>query len=203
MGIIARAEPHRVGCVGDSNTCGTGLTGRDTYPEQLSRLLARHQMAGSTFHVENFGKSGATAGATQGKFKSYAGTAVCKKTLAFAAHTYVVMLGTNDAANCQPGDAELGLKSLVLGFLNQGAKVILVLPPGAKGGRMRPNFAFIVHPAVRQVAAVCGLEAIEPDLSYREAYLRDHVHLSVHGAASVAQAIATCLLVVEVVVVSR
>ena len=73
--------------------------------------------------------------------------------------------------------------------------VVLVLPPGVKGGRMKSNFAAVVHPAVRQVAADCGVELIEPDLfASKEMYQADNVHLSREGASCLAQAVASCLL---------
>jgi lysophospholipase L1-like esterase len=178
--------------VGDSCTYGTGLCHSDTYPEQLKRLLAGQRRA---FHVCNFGKSGATAGATLGKFKTYSGTSACDRARAFAAHTYVVMLGTNDADNCEPQATEAGLTALVQLLKGQHSVVVLVLPPGVKGGRMKSNFAAVVHPAVRQVAADCGVELIEPDLfASKEMYQADNVHLSREGASCLAQAVASCLL---------
>ena len=149
------------------------------------------QILGSAYRVENFGKSGATAGETEGK--SYACAPAYTKALTFAAHTYVVMLGTNDAWHGEPHKTEAGLTTLIQRLQEVGS-VLLVMPPGIKGGRMTTNFADIVHPAIRKVAVACRIPLIEPLLlKSQEAYNPDRVHLSRAGARCLAEAVAKAL----------
>ncbi|CAK0826697.1 unnamed protein product, partial [Prorocentrum cordatum] len=65
------------------------------YPAQLQRLLEQSAGPGAC-RVRSFGLGGATAAATPGK-KCYAASQRCADAVGSAAHTYVVMLGTNDA----------------------------------------------------------------------------------------------------------
>ena len=95
--------------------------------------MSKHR-PGTTFRVENFGKSGATAGATIKKFHSYIETSKFAEACEFAPHICIVMLGTNDADNDEPEKAEAGLKALIshLEDTNAGTIIALVLPPGKK-----------------------------------------------------------------------
>ena len=65
------------------------------YPAQLQRVLDDAAGPG-VFQVRGFGKSGAMAAAAERK-KHYADTTQCDAAVAFQAHAYVMMLGTNDA----------------------------------------------------------------------------------------------------------
>ena len=68
--------------------------------------------------------------------------------------------------------------------------LLVVLPPGAKAGRLATNLRETVHPALRELAARGGAALIKPSLPTPAAYREDLVHLSLKGAAAVVSAVA-------------
>jgi lysophospholipase L1-like esterase len=81
----------KVACVGDSITEGTGLSDpqRESYPAQLAEML------GTGWHVENFGKKGATL--LQNGTSPYWNTNQFDRSHTYDPDIVVIMLGTNDA----------------------------------------------------------------------------------------------------------
>merc|ERR1712217_338663 len=104
------------------------------YPLRLQNILDRRDGRGS-YTVRSFGVSGACAAATHGR-KHYSSLVKFTEAVAFKAHTYVVMLGTNDAwhawgepVRAVPGICEL-LQSLAAQALSTGShepSILIVL----------------------------------------------------------------------------
>jgi len=95
-GVVASApvdvgafkEPIRVACVGDSITVGVGASKRNSYPDQLARML------GEKWVVKNFGVSGTTL--LKHGDRPYQQQAAFQKALASRPNVVVIKLGTND-----------------------------------------------------------------------------------------------------------
>ena len=87
----AKEGQIKVACVGDSITYGHGITDweENNYPAQLQKIL------GDTYHVANFGSSGACVNPDGDQ--PYIGREVYQNSLAYEADVLVFMLGTNDA----------------------------------------------------------------------------------------------------------
>eukprot|EP00927_Polykrikos_kofoidii_P051058 TRINITY_DN44871_c0_g1_i1.p1 TRINITY_DN44871_c0_g1~~TRINITY_DN44871_c0_g1_i1.p1 ORF type:complete len:220 (+),score=20.88 TRINITY_DN44871_c0_g1_i1:190-849(+) len=202
-------DPVRVACIGDSNTVGGGLGLSNRYPAQLQKLLDARIGPGA-YEVRAFGRNGATAAPTVGKCH-YQSTARCSEALRHGADVYAVMLGTNDAwhHNGEPDQVANGLAALMRllrqkspvhfpikasGSDDAQPQVLLVLPPGAKSGRLKTNLQNIVHPAVRNLATESGATLVEPRLHAEKSYRLDLVHLSLHGAKIVAAAVTDAIL---------
>ncbi|CAE7258457.1 axeA1 [Symbiodinium natans] len=194
--------PVRIACLGDSNTVGGGLGKTGSYPAQLQRHLNEEAGMG-TFVVKPFGVNGAVAVATPGK-KCYEHQQRCADAAAFAPHIFVVMLGTNDAWHRagepqKVGDSIMALldrleKARSPLPLNRRCPFFLVLPPGAKDGRLRDNLAQHVHPELRRVAKARADTTLVDVLVSSDGYRPDAVHLSKQGAGQVASSVATAIL---------
>ncbi|CAE7668952.1 axeA1 [Symbiodinium sp. CCMP2456] len=197
------SDPVRVACLGDSNTVGGGLGKTGAYPAQLQRQLDERAGAGA-FLVKPFGVNGAVAVDTPGK-KCYASQQRCKDAVGFSPHIIVVMLGTNDAWHRAGEPQKIGESMMTL--LDSLGKVktampssrkcrpfFLVLPPGAKAGRLRENLAKHVHPELRRVAETRVDTTLVDICLQPSGYRADAVHLSKDGAIEVARAVATSIL---------
>eukprot|EP00933_Yihiella_yeosuensis_P019714 TRINITY_DN15925_c0_g1_i1.p1 TRINITY_DN15925_c0_g1~~TRINITY_DN15925_c0_g1_i1.p1 ORF type:complete len:245 (-),score=51.81 TRINITY_DN15925_c0_g1_i1:69-803(-) len=219
-GVHATTVPGdaiRVACLGDSNTVGGGLGKTGAYPAQLQSMLDASSGRGM-FSVKGFGVNGATAADTQGK-KCYWKQERFKDACEFQAHIYVMMLGTNDAwhRTGEPGKVAEGIQYGILSILESFgplvtatelpgtakdiSRLLIVLPPGAKAGRLVENLSAIVHPSLRQfvqswrqtsapVPESLKPVLVEPSLPVESAYRPDMVHLTRAGAEAVAAAIA-------------
>ena len=106
----------RVACMGDSITRGNAshepgdqgthkphksdpkVTVRGNYPLQLQRLL------GDGWEVRNFGHGGRSVLSSNAYNTAYDKTAEFKAANQFAPTVVLLMLGTNDAKHCRPGD---------------------------------------------------------------------------------------------------
>jgi len=107
----------KVACLGDSNT-----TGEDSYPTRLKKILAvKHKTLQlcrprlgtcARCEVQGFGYRGAKAAADK---MQYCRQAIFRNALAWQAHIYIIMLGTNDAhqSKGQPKHVEKALEALV------------------------------------------------------------------------------------------
>ena len=171
MAEPAETRPIRVACVGASLTFGRGLANRreESYPAALQRLLdERH--GSDSFHVRNFGYSGATA--SRGGNEPYWRTPSFTAATRFEPDRVVVMLGTNDAQFANAASREtLGrdLADLVdhfraLGSPGSGAQVWLSDPPPAFPPVAEIDFAAlidVVRPTIRRVAEAMDVPLVD------------------------------------------
>merc|ERR1712154_673534 len=121
---------------------------------------------------------------------------VCKSSGCWCRHLL------NDAGH-QTGDpngVEEGLSTLVTALYDAAAaarmllpSVFLVLPPGAKTGRLNENLKQIVHPSIRRLAAARKVQLVDPRLPPADSYKTDMVHLTSKGARRVAQRLAASI----------
>merc|ERR1719203_2743822 len=104
--------------------------------------------------------------------------------------------------NGDPENVALGLSDLMAALSvaaetagRRAPAVFLVLPPGAKAGRLADGMKDVVHPAIRRLARAQGVNLVAPVLRPEcGAYKLDMVHLSAEGAAKVAHHVATAIL---------
>ncbi|CAE8635628.1 unnamed protein product, partial [Polarella glacialis] len=204
--------PLRVACLGDSNTVGCGLGRSGSYPSRLQKILDR-DVGDGLVQVRNFGVSGTTAVETPGK-KYYVDEEKFQRAMEFGPHYFVVMLGTNDAWHQagEPDKVADAIDSLLIELGRQGgrrgsaggsaagemASVLIVLPPGAKPGRLLENLKN-VHMDMRLRASTWTRDdpdtiLVDPELPVETSYRPDLVHLSAEGAETLALAVAKKLM---------
>lgn len=153
----------KIACVGDSITFGYGIAPQDrprySYPAILQRLL------GDDYRVANFGYNGATA--VPG-FDAYMDQFSYQLSLEFAASTYIIMLGTNDAQSCYWNAAEFqsSLTKLIKSYQNLPTtqRIYLMQPPVCYSqdlpGMQENINNKVVYQSVAQVADKFGLPVI-------------------------------------------
>jgi lysophospholipase L1-like esterase len=176
----------RIGCIGDSNTSGQGLNKGKTYPALLKSLL---RQTSSDTEVQNFGKSRATA--SRKSEQSYVKSSAFACALEYEADYWVVWLGTNDAKDGEAAaDVEAGLRHIIQRLRLLPCSKILLLTPGGNTARIRERLQGDLGEAVQKAAEKEGRCRIVDLYAASLGYQKDHIHLSIEGAASVASMVA-------------
>lgn len=195
----------KIACIGDSITWGFTILRRGaySYPAVLQRLLK------DKAQVANFGLNDSTA--SRESEMPYTKRPPFSKAKAFGADLALIMLGSNDTKKINWGEEKFreGYSYIVDTFLQQGARVYLMLPPavlnrielkeGVQIGRLEPKFLalnedilrFGVIPAIKDIAQeknlpVIDLHSLITDISL----FNDGIHPNKEGAALMANAIA-------------
>lgn len=193
-----RPDPRRtrVACVGDSITFGAGVfwtRRRDAYPAQLQRLL------GNEYQVMNYGFSGRTL-QDEGDLP-YRAEKLYQDSLACRAHTYLVMLGTNDAKpfNWDAARYEAQLEAFLAGYQKVGERVAALTPPSCfvpQGAEVvpyeiDPEAIAVAADTVRRVAKKLELPVVDlhEATAGRPELFEDGVHPLAQGNAVIAQAV--------------
>lgn len=154
----------KIACVGDSITFGYGIAPQNrqhySYPAILQDLL------GAQYQVANFGYNGATA--VPG-FDAYMDQFSYQLSQEFAAATYLIMLGTNDAQNVywNATTFQNSLTKLVNSYqeLSNTQRIYLMQPPACYSQDlpgMQPNINNqVVYQSVAEVAKQLDLPVID------------------------------------------
>lgn len=123
-------QVHKVICMGDSITYGTGVAeNRDTdsYPALLSNLL------GETYEVYNYGAGGRTLQSSGNK--PYSATGYIEETIKEQPDIVIIMLGTNDSKpkNWNPKEYQAEYTKLVKTLQEnlKKAEIYIMIPPAA------------------------------------------------------------------------
>ena len=185
------AAPPKIACIGDSITEGTGLSNPavESYPGKLQRVL------GTNYAVRNFGVSGRTL-LKKGDYPYWRESAY-QQSRDYAPDIVTIMLGTNDSKP-QNWRYETNFvadySELIASYTNLSShpRVMLCTPCpvyGVGAYDIRPGVvANAIAPAVRQLAALYGLEVIELNLlmAGHQEWFPDTVHPNSSGTTVMA-----------------
>ena len=191
----AAASEHKVACVGDSITQGSGTTGGNSYPSQLQALL------GSGWQVQNFGVGGRTL-LKKGDHPYWIEKAFT------AAHDFspnyvIIMLGTNDTKPqnwVHQDEFYADYKDLIESFKNLPSKphIFICRPcpvPGAGNYGINEKNLQLEIPVIDKLAAEESVDLIDMHaaLAGHPEMLPDRVHPNNAGADLMAQAAVAAL----------
>ncbi len=180
----------RVACVGDSITAGVGAAKRESYPDQLGKML------GQRWQVRNFGVSGSTL-LNHGD-KPYQKQKAFQAALQYQPQAVVIMLGTNDTKPQNwklKGEFAADYKDLLGQFAKLPSKprVFICRPVPVPGqGNYGINEAGVLEqaPMIDKIAQEMqtGVIDMHSALNDHPEMLPDRVHPNTAGATLMAKA---------------
>lgn len=189
-----------IGCVGDSNTAGSGASEKGCYawPIQLGGIL------GSAYQVKNFGESGTTL--MQSADKPWTGTAQYQRHLNYGTTVSIIALGTNDSKNKNWKTASAvnfynDFINLITEFQNYPSKpeVMLLIPikafPTTSYDINNDVIDGEIRPIIRNIAKTLGVALIDgySTTENLENLMPDHIHLNDEGLRILAEKVASVL----------
>lgn len=196
---IALIPAHRVACLGDSNTKEDGVC---SYTRKLELLCCKD------FDVKAFGLPRASLTETPGKLH-FEASEMYASALKSRAHTYVLMLGTNDAwsPRCKLDEVPAALCKMVKqvkriseearkadgagSFNKTSPDVIVVKPPGLRSRSLKR--VKIMHHQLEATAKKANFTLVMPRFT-RSSFRGDGIHLNAEGATVLARAVHRALL---------
>ena len=176
-----------VACIGDSNTEGHGLFPKSifSYPSLLQFNL------GSSYKVNNYGKSGSCVSGIKNRFKD---SFIYKRSKNKDHKHYIFIFGTNDSKNLQT-DFYDKYKSLIFDYnFASPEDVIICTPPPAFSTNWGINDSIISNSIcmdILKIADECGFKVVDLNkiLESRKYFKEDGIHLNYKGAKLAAQSI--------------
>jgi lysophospholipase L1-like esterase len=191
-----------VSCVGDSITAGYLGTPGKSYPDVLRGLL------GSRYHVQNFGKPGATLLHTQAGYTTTVEYGASTTAAAGGAGNVVIQLGTNDS---KPGFWTPQNKALFVSqcedlvahyqTLASAPRVWVNLPPPANSNNLYSIDGSVLHEQIAPLLKQCAgdrhagiIDVYSALLPYFPLDFPDGVHPNDAGAALIALAVQHALM---------
>jgi lysophospholipase L1-like esterase len=189
-----------IGCVGDSNTAGSGASdkGRYTWPVQLAGIL------GNDWQVRNFGESGATL--MKSADKPWTGTAHYQRHKDYNANISIIALGTNDSKTknwntASPANFRNDYISLITEFQAYPSKpeVVMLMPikafPTSSYDINNANIINEILPIIRDISRTYGVAVIDGYTTTEglESLMPDKIHLNDAGLGILAGKVASIL----------
>jgi lysophospholipase L1-like esterase len=189
-----------IGCVGDSNTAGSGASdkGLYTWPIQLAGIL------GNDWQVRNFGESGATL--MKSADKPWTGTAHYQRHKDYNANISIIALGTNDSKDknwnvTSPANFRNDCISLITEFQNYPSKpeVVILMPikafPTASYDINNTVINNEIRPIIRDISRTYGVALIDGYATTEslESLMPDKIHLNDAGLGILAEKVASIL----------
>ncbi|MDR1810859.1 MAG: GDSL-type esterase/lipase family protein [Prevotella sp.] len=187
-----------VGCVGDSNTAGSGASASSVYswPAQLSGLL------GTEYQVKNFGLGGTTLMTSADQ--PYINTTNYQNHKNYNANISIIALGTNDSKNknwnaSSPDNFRNDYISLIEEFQQYPShpEVYMLMPIRAftTADINNDNIVAYIRPIIREISKTYGIALIDGYATTEnlQSLMPDKIHLNDSGLLILAKKVASIL----------